>query len=414
MSEPEDLTRTMSEEAQATVLAVDDNDAVRYSLSRYLREGGYGVMEARTGTEALHLARQNPALITLDINLPDMDGFEVCRRLKQDPLTSGIPVLHVSASFVGAEYRVRGLEGGADAYLSEPISQQELLATVRALLRLRQAQREAERQAADAEKTREELKRANERLEFRVRERTVELERRNADVQELSRRLLKAQDDERRRVSRELHDSTGQLLVALKLNLSQLKAEVSPRNAEAERLLDDTSSMIEEMTRQIRTLSYLLHPPLLDEAGIASAVKWYVEGFGARSNIDVSLDFPPNLGRLSQDMETTIFRLIQESLTNIHRHSGSETASIRVVESEQEVSLEIRDEGKGLVLTDHGSNKFRFGVGILGMKERVSLLGGTFEISSNPSGTTVRVVLPTKMDRNVKTEHSQRPPRDVQ
>src|SRR5271165_2345138 len=97
VSEPEDLTRTMSEEAQATVLAVDDNDAVRYSLSRYLREGGYGVMEARTGTEALHLARQNPALITLDINLPDMDGFEVCRRLKQDPLTSGIPVLHVSA-----------------------------------------------------------------------------------------------------------------------------------------------------------------------------------------------------------------------------------------------------------------------------------------------------------------------------
>src|ERR1700730_12307577 len=148
----------MPEEMQATVLTVDDNDAIRYSLSRYLREGGYRVVEARTGSDALSLARQDPALITLDINLPDMDGFGVARRLKAAPATRDIPVLHISASFVDAEHKVRGLEGGADAYLSEPISQQELLATVRALMRLRQAQKEAQRQAADAEKARAELK----------------------------------------------------------------------------------------------------------------------------------------------------------------------------------------------------------------------------------------------------------------
>jgi len=384
----------MPEEMQATVLTVDDNDAIRYSLSRYLREGGYRVVEARTGSDALSLARQDPALITLDINLPDMDGFEVCRRLKADPATRDIPILHISASFVDAEHKVRGLEGGADAYLSEPISQQELLATVRALLRLRQAQKEAQRQAADAEKARAELKKTNESLENRVLERTAELEHRKADVQELSRRLLKAQDDERRRVSRELHDSTGQLLVALKLNLSRLKSEFSQRNPEADRLLDDTSSMIEEMTRQVRTLSYLLHPPLLDEAGIASAVQWYVEGFGARSNIEVSLEFPPELGRLSQDLEITIFRLIQEALTNIHRHSGSKTASIRVVQLGNELRVEIADAGKGLGARLNGNRHVRFGVGILGMKERVSLLGGSLEISSSGSGTSVLAILP--------------------
>jgi signal transduction histidine kinase len=393
----------MSEEAQPTVLAVDDNDAIRYSLSRCLREGGYNVIEARTGTEALNLARQDPALITLDINLPDMDGFEVCRRLKKDPATAEIPVLHISASFAEIAHRVRGLEGGADAYLSEPVNQQELLATVKALLRLSYAQREARRQAGEAEKAREELKKINESLESRVRERTVELERRNFEVHELSRRLLHAQDEERRRVSRELHDSTGQLLVVLNLNLSRLKSDaLSP---ESQKLLDESSSVVDEMSRQIRTLSYLLHPPLLDEAGLASALKWYVEGFGTRSNIEVTLQLPSDLGRLSRDLETTIFRLIQESLTNIHRHSGSKTAAIRVAHVNQELCVEIADAGKGLSSTimGGGSGNARLGVGILGMKERVSRLGGTFEISSNGSGTAVRAKIPIDPPPAAKT-----------
>lgn len=160
----------MPEIPPPTVLTVDDNDAVRYSLTRYLREGGYNVIEARTGTEALNLARHGPALITLDINLPDLNGFEVCRRLKEDSATCEIPILHISASFVESAHKARGLEGGADAYLSEPVDRQELLATVKALLRIRQAQKEARRKAEEAEAAKEELRKTNESLESRVRE----------------------------------------------------------------------------------------------------------------------------------------------------------------------------------------------------------------------------------------------------
>jgi signal transduction histidine kinase len=377
-----------------TVLTVDDNDAIRYSLTRYLREAGYQVIEARTGAEALELAHRDPTLITLDINLPDMDGFEVCRRLKSNPATCEIPVLHISASCVEPVHKARGLDGGADAYLAEPIDREELLATVKALLRMRQAQKEARRQAGEAEKAKEELRAINEELESRVQQRTAELERRSAEVHQLSSRLLQAQDEERRRISRELHDSTGQLLAALNMNLTRLKGEFTRSNPEANRLIDDTASVVDEMSRQLRTMSYLLHPPLLDEAGLASAVTWYVEGFATRSTIDVRLELPEDLGRLPQDMEITIFRLIQESLTNIHRHSNSKTAVIRVVRGDQEVQVEIADEGKGFTSSRAGGNNPRPGVGILGMKERVRRFGGTIDISSSESGARVRAKLP--------------------
>ena len=387
----------MPEEA-LKILSVDDNDAIRYSFTRYLRDGGYEVIEARTGGEALKLARNNPALITLDINLPDIDGYEICRRLKDDPATRDIPVLHISASCIESGDRVRGLEGGADAYLSEPVDRLELLATVKALLRMRQAQREARRQAVEAESAREELKRINQTLESRVHQRTAELERQRLEVQDLSSQLLQAQDEERRRISRELHDSTGQLLVALTMNLARLKSEQA-LNPVAEAVVDDTSAVVDEMSRQIRTMSYLLHPPLLDEAGLASAVKWYIEGFSNRSSVDVTLELAPDLGRLPQELEITLFRLIQESLTNIHRHSGSQTALIRLRRDANEVILEIVDSGKGLAssrLTEHNARR---GVGILGMKERVRRFGGVLDISSTQAGTTVHASLPITPDR---------------
>ena len=242
---------------------------------------------------------------------------------------------------------MRGLEGGADAYLSEPIDQQELLATVKALLRMREAQKEARRQAEEAERAQQELKAINETLETSVQQRTAELQRHISEVQKLSSFLLQAQDEERRRISRELHDSTGQLLVALKLNVNQLKSEFGNQNPEGERILQDTEAVVEEMSRQLRTMSYLLHPPLLDEAGLVSALRWYVDGFATRSSLKVTLDVPGHLGRLPQVLETTIFRLVQESLTNIHRHSESKTGSIRIVSNDNEVLVDVSDEGKG-------------------------------------------------------------------
>jgi signal transduction histidine kinase len=375
-----------------TILSVDDNEATRYSVARYLRDGGYRVIEAGSGKQALELAKQNPALITLDINLPDVNGYEICRRLKQNPETHDIPVLHISSSYVETKDRVRGLEGGADAYLAEPIDRTELLATVKALLRMRKAQTEARKQAAEAEQARQQLKQINENLESRVRLRNAQLELERLDVQNLSSQLLQAQDEERRRISRELHDSTGQLLVALTINLDRLKEEVDTPGFNAAALIKDTTTLVDEMSRQIRTMSYLLHPPLLDEAGLVSAVQWYVEGFAARSTVEVTLDLSPKLGRLPQDMEITLFRLIQESLTNIHRHSGSKTARISLMKNDQEVSLEITDQGKGFVATSE--HRVRRGVGILGMKERVRRFGGTLDLLSGSDGTTVRAKLP--------------------
>ncbi len=245
--------------AEITILAVDDNDALRYSLSRTLQGAGYKVIEARNGAEALDLADQSPDLITLDVRLPDVDGFEVCRRLKANPRTAHIPVLHISATFTDAEYKVRGLEA-ADGYLAEPISREELLATVGALLRLKQAERQARVHAAEAEKARQELSAAHNELERRVQQRTKDLSEKTAEVRELTIRLLRLQDEERRRIARELHDSTGQMLAAMKMFLDQISHEAKGEKISS--LVAQTVAINDDMTRQLRTMSYLLHPPL--------------------------------------------------------------------------------------------------------------------------------------------------------
>jgi len=379
----------------ATILTVDDNDALRYSLTRTLRGEGYKVLEARTGAEALALADQSPDLITLDLNLPDFDGFEVCRRLRANPQTAHIPILHISATFVEPQHRVRGLEGGADAFLAEPISGDELLATVGALLRMKQAEREARLQAAEAERARQELRTAHDELEMRVQERTAELARKSEEIRELTGRLLKSQDDERRRLARELHDSTGQMLAAMKINLDSIGVEMQGKNPAVDKLVAETTGYTVEISRQLRTMSYLLHPPLLDETGLQSALRWYAEGFAQRSGIQVDLKINPELRRLPDDLEIAIFRVVQESLTNIHRHSGSPTATIELTSSPENIQLQIVDAGKGM--PDRASrSKFVPGVGIMGMQERMRQFGGTFEILSKGKGTTVVATVPTE------------------
>jgi two-component system, NarL family, sensor kinase len=178
------------------------------------------------------------------------------------------------------------------------------------------------------------------------------------------------------------------------LNLDRLKTEVISPDSTGAIILEDTSTIVAEMSRQLRTMSYLLHPPLLDEAGLSSAVKWYVDGFASRSTVEITLELSPDLGRLPQEMEITLFRLIQESLTNIHRHSGSKTAHIRLVRNDQNVHLEIMDQGKGFAATNASDRQVRRGVGILGMKERVRRFGGVLDFSSSADGTTVTAQLP--------------------
>lgn len=377
--------------AEITILTVDDNDALRYSLSRTLQGGGYKVIEARNGAEALKLADQSPDLITLDVRLPDVDGFEVCRRLKANPRTAHIPVLHISATFTAKEYRVRGLEV-ADGYLAEPISREELLATVGALLRLKQAERQAHRHAIEAEKARQELKQAHNELELRVQQRTRDLSEKTEEVRQLTVRLLRLQDEERRRIARELHDSTGQMLAAMKMFLDQMSLEA--KGDKLSSLVAQTIAINDDMTRQLRTMSYLLHPPLLDEVGLPSALQWYAEGFAQRSGISVDLETTPGFGRLPGDMEIALFRTVQESLTNIHRHSGSETARIRLSRTTEAVDVEITDTGKGIAPQRLHGNQVIAGVGIMGIHERMRQFGGNAAIASSAKGTVVQATIP--------------------
>jgi PAS domain S-box-containing protein len=208
-------------------------------------------------------------------------------------------------------------------------------------------------------------------------------------------RLMKAQDDERRRIARELHDSAGQTLTVIGLNLARLveRAQaISPELAVEGKELEE---VVQQLHREIRTTSYLLHPPLLDECGLASALTCYVEGLAERSHIAITLDVAPDVGRLPGDMELAIFRVVQECLTNIHRHSGSETALIRVAREGESVRTEVQDHGKGVSpgrladIQSHGA-----GVGIRGIRERIRQFHGTMRIESNSSGTSVIVSIP--------------------
>jgi PAS domain S-box-containing protein len=209
-------------------------------------------------------------------------------------------------------------------------------------------------------------------------------------------RLMKVQDAERRRIARELHDSAGQTLTVLGLNLAQLVERAQVIAPELAREGKEIEEVVQQLHREIRTTSYLLHPPLLDECGLASALNMYVEGLVERSHVAITLDVAPNVGRLPSDIELAIFRLVQECLTNIHRHSGSETALIRIAREGESVRTEVQDHGKGISperlseIRSHGS-----GVGIRGIRERIRQFHGEMKIESNGSGTSVIVSIPT-------------------
>jgi PAS domain S-box-containing protein len=217
------------------------------------------------------------------------------------------------------------------------------------------------------------------------------------ELHELSSRLLQLQDEERRRIARDLHDSLAQQLMAASLNLAQLRKLPASARSKRTALISEARKMIADSARQIRSISYLLHPPLLDELGLASAIEEYSQGFSQRTGIRVDIDLQFRAGRLSQEIETALFRILQESLGNIQKHSASETASIRLTSDRHGVSLEISDRGKGIprpALDSYVARPQRLGVGILGMRERMRQLGGRLEISSNGPGTMVRAVLP--------------------
>ena len=246
---------------------------------------------------------------------------------------------------------------------------------------------------------------ARNQLEKRVKERTTELEEAEGRLRALSGKLLQAQDAERRRIARELHDSAGQILVAMKMNLVPLEQRLASENPELAKIAVGSVNLVDELSKELRTMSYLLHPPLLDESGLPLTLSWYVEGFWERSGIQVSLEVDPDLPRLPQEVEMTIFRIVQESLTNIHRHSESQSASLRIDHDATATRVEIRDQGRGI--PESNSKKIlsiRTGVGIQGMQERVRQLSGTFEIRSGENGTSIIVILPNRSESDGSTQ----------
>jgi len=209
----------------------------------------------------------------------------------------------------------------------------------------------------------------------------------------LSGRILSLQDDERRRIARGLHDSLGQYLAALKMQLGL----ISMSEGDQSTLISEASGIVDRCITETRTVSHLLHPPLLDEAGFGSAARWFVEGFAQRSGVAVDLSLPPDLGRLSSDVEIALFRALQEALTNVHRHSGSAKADIRLTLARNQVRLEVQDYGNGMApetLRQLHEGAGKTGVGVAGMRERVRELDGYMTIHSDPHGTLLTVVLP--------------------
>jgi len=210
-------------------------------------------------------------------------------------------------------------------------------------------------------------------------------------VRRLSARVLRVQDETQRRIARELHETVAQSLAGLRMNLSMIRGLPEQR-----RIIDESLSIVDDAMAEVRTVSYLLHPPMIDQAGLITALRWYVEGFQQRSGIATTLDAPEDLGRLTRDLETTVFRIVQESLTNVQRHSGSATAHVAVARTGDCLSIEIADRGNGLpaALRDNGDALLAAGVGIAGINERVREMRGEMRVDSSELGTTLTASLP--------------------
>jgi PAS domain S-box-containing protein len=375
---------------RASILLFDESGVMRFVSWRGLSDG---YRKATDGHSPWTLSDENPGVICVD----DIQGAELSEPLCSAIRDEGIGALAFIPLMAGGQ-----LIGKFMSYFNEPHpfieDEVELSLTIARQLAFAIARARSDEALRRSE---ERFRSLSETLDAEVRARTMELEQRNQEVvegahrlRELSRRMMQVQDEERRHIARELHDSAGQVLAVLGMKMGQLAEQVRPEmRSQAQEILE----LVQQLTQELRTMSYLLHPPLLDEIGLAAALNWYVQGVTERSQIDINLSIAEDLGRLPQDMELILFRLVQESLTNVHRHSGSKTANIRVTREDDRVKLEVQDQGKGISrerLTEIQTQAS--GVGIQGMRERVRQFHGEMNIDSDGSGTRITAVLPAK------------------
>jgi signal transduction histidine kinase len=346
------------------VLLVEDNPGDARLVMRMLRDTDDPAVDVATATdltEAIHHLEAGDVDVALvDLWLPDSQGLETFRSLHRR--FPALPMV-VLTGMDDEKVALAAVHQGAQDYLAKGrITASTLLRALRYAMERRSA---VERFAARA-------------------------------LRALPGNLLRARDEERRRIARDLHDGIAPYLVALAIDLKEIGSAIPRGRRKARKTVAADAALIKRCLEEIRALSRVLHPPLLDEAGLVTAIRGFADGFAGRTRVKVALDLAELPRRLPPEVELAFFRIVQEALTNVHRHSGSKTAAIRLASDAGELVLEISDRGRGIAVGVDGP---RIGVGLAGMRERMRLVGGTLDVLPRRPGTTVRALMPLPLER---------------
>src|SRR6202140_3734512 len=353
----------MATKSKVNILMVDDQPAKLLSYEVILGELGENLVKASSGKLALELLLKNDfAVVLMDVSMPETHGFEMADIIRQHPRFQKTAIIFISAVHLTALDRLKGYQRGAVDYISVPVVPELVRAKVSVFAELHRKSRQ--------------------------------LEILNRELRRLSGSLISTQDEERRRIARELHDGLGQDLTVAKIMLQGVFRE-QPSAESKEQAIADINRLIDGALQQVRSVSYLLHPPLLDEVGLRSALGWYVEGLSKRGGIEITMGTqPPDFPRLAADLETTLFRVIQEALTNVFRHSRASKACVTLEKKESEVAVTVRDDGVGVPVEISEFRPDSIGVGIGGMRQRIKELGGELLLRNANPGTIVEVLIP--------------------
>jgi signal transduction histidine kinase len=351
---------------KVNILMVDDQPAKLLSFEAILGELGENLIKAGTATEALEcLLKNDVAVVLMDVSMPDIDGFELADMIRQHPRFQKTAIIFISAIHLTDLDRMQGYERGGVDYISVPVIPELLRAKVSVFAELHR--------------------------------KTRQLEILNMELRSLSGRLIAMQDDERRRFARELHDGLGQELTAAKMAIDSILIQ-GPTESNRQAIVQ-ASSLVDGAIQQVRSVSHLLHPPLLDEIGLDAALSWYSEGLTKRSGIETSIDMEPaDFPRLTPSLETMVFRIIQEALTNVFRHSAAKKCWVSVAKKENQVRVTVRDDGKGISDEIAAFHPEKIGVGIGGIRQRIKEVGGVMTLrNAQPQGAILETIIPIAM-----------------
>lgn len=347
------------------ILMVDDQPGKLLTYEAILAELGQNLIKASSGREALeYLLKNDIAVVLMDVSMPELDGFELADMIRQHPRFQETAIIFISAVHLTDVDRMKAYERGAVDYISVPVIPELLRAKVAVFAELHRRARQ--------------------------------LEVLNNELRRLSTSLISTQDDERRRIARELHDGLGQDLIAAKivLEVAQSQDHAPQKRAQA---VGEASTLIDRSIQQVRSISHLLHPPMLDEVGLHSALQWYLDGITKRSGIEMHMEVQPSeFPRLAPDLETTVFRIVQEALTNVFRHSGAHQGWVTLAKSEKDVTVRVRDDGRGVSAQTVEFRPGSIGIGINGMRQRVKEFGGVLKLENANPGTLLEVIIPDR------------------